>query len=192
MRCSLLIKALLKEALDLLRVCLICLTLLLIPLKSLAATAHGYLGVFGGEVSVDGMDTKKAEPVTYTLGYRLSSFWALQMEYTEAKPFRGMVLNSEKETPCDMEYTTSGAYLMVIHPMGSLLDFNMKYGYVQVDYSFDDPDVTDSAKDRYSFSGKAYGGGFTLKMSSALVFTVDYTQLRDDASQLSAGIELDL
>lgn len=175
-----------------LRVCLICLTLLLIPLKSLAATAHGYLGFFGGEVSVDGMDTKKAEPLTYTLGYRLSSFWAFQMEYTEAEPFRGMVMNSGKETPCDMAYTASGAYLMVIHPMGSWLDFNMKYGYVELDYSFDDPYVLDSTKERYSYSGKAYGGGITLKMSSALVFTVDYTQLRDDASQLSAGIELDL
>ncbi len=164
----------------------------LLPLKAFAATAHGYLGVFGGEVSVDGMDTQKAEPLTYTLGYRLSSFWAFQLEYTEAAPFRGWVESDDKDTPCDIEYTTSGAYLMVIHPMGSWLDFNMKYGYVQVEYSFDDPFVEDNVKERYSFEGKAYGGGVTVKMSNSLVFTVDYTQLRDDASQLSAGIELDL
>lgn len=163
----------------------------LLPLKAFAATAHGYLGVFGGEVSVDGMDTQKAEPLIYTLGYRLSSFWAFQLEYSEAE-FLGGVEHGNEITPYDIEYSTTGAYLVVIHPIGGWIDVNMKYGYVEIDYNFMKPEVDAAYKERFSSEGEAYGGGLTLKMSSALVLTFDYTRLRDDATQLSAGVELDL
>lgn len=139
------------------------------------------------------MDTQDADPFTYTVGYRLNSSWAVQLEYSEASPFRGRVKSDDDgQVPCNIEYTTTAGYLMVIHPMGSLLDLNMKYGYVQVDYSFSDPSVEHAAKKRYAFADTAYGGGLTLKMSKAVVFTVDYTQLREDASQISAGVELNL
>ncbi len=165
--------------------------LLLCHTSLFAATSHGYLGVFGGEVKVDGMDTAKAKPLIYTLGYRLSSFWAFQMEYSEAE-FLGGVEHGNEITPYDIEYSTAGAYLMVIHPIGSYIDVNMKYGYVEIDYNFMKPEADAAYKDRFSSEGEAYGGGLTLKMSSALVLTFDYTRLRDDATQLSAGVELDL
>lgn len=167
------------------------LVLLFSSLNVSAATAHGYLGVFGGIVDVDGMDTEKAKPFIYSLGYRMSSYWALQLEYSEAA-FRGGVEDGLNVKNYDVDYDTMGAYLMVIHPVGGWLDLNLKYGYVEIDYNFQNPDVSEDYKKRFSSEGTAYGGGLTLKMSSALVLTFDYTQLRDDASQLSAGVELDL
>ncbi len=166
-------------------------TLMLFHASLFAATSHGYLGVFGGEVKVDGMDTKKAKPLIYTLGYRMSSFWAFQLEYSEAD-FLGGVENGSDISPLDIDYSTAGAYLMVIHPVGSWIDLNMKYGYVEIDYNFQSPDANGAYSERFSSEGEAYGGGLTLKMSSELVLTFDYTQLRDDATQISAGIEVDL
>ena len=177
-----------------LRVVLFAVALMFVPKGVFAATAHGYLGVFGGALLMDGMEAERARPLIYTLGYRVSSLWAFQFEYSDAKPFRGTVKKDSHSTPYarDIEYTTSGAYLMFIRPMGSWVDVNVKYGYVQVDYSFDELSQQDSAKERFSFSGESYGGGVTLKMTNSLVFTVDYTQFRTDTAQLSAGVEFDL
>ncbi len=165
--------------------------LLLFHTSLFAATSHGYLGVFGGEVKVDGMETKKAKPLIYTLGYRLSSLWAFQLEYSESE-FLGGVENGSNKTPLNIDYSTKGAYLMMIHPMGGWVDLNLKYGYVEIDYNFIKPDANAAYKERFSSEGQAYGGGLTLKMSRSLVLTFDYTQLRDDASQFSAGVEVDL
>lgn len=156
-----------------------------------AATNHGYLGVFGGDVEVDGMDTAKAKPLIYTLGYRLSSFWAFQFEYSESE-FLGGVETGDKVTALDIDYSTTGAYLVLINPLGSWGDLNLKYGYVEIDYNFIRPEANNVYRERFSSEGAAYGGGLTFKMSRSLVLTFDYTQLRDDASQLSAGVELDL
>ena len=176
-----------------LRVVLFTFALMLVPKGVFAATAHGYLGVFGGALLMDGMEAERARPLIYTLGYRMSSLWAFQFEYSDAKAFRGTVKKGDDNEPYphDIKYTTSGGYLMFIRPMGSWVDVNLKYGYVQVDYSFDELSE-DSAKERFSFSGESYGGGITLKMTNSLVFTLDYTQLKTDAAQLSAGVEFDL
>lgn len=165
--------------------------LLLLNTPLFAATSHGYLGVFGGELKVNGMETKKAKPLIYTLGYRLSSLLAFQLEYSESE-FIGGLGTGRNAVPLDVDYSTTGAYLMMIHPLGSWVDLNLKYGYVEIDYNFLKPDANAVYEERFSSQGQAYGGGLTLKTSNSLVLTFDYTQLRDDASQISAGVEVDL
>ena len=176
-----------------LRAVIFAVALVSIPKGLFAATNHGYFGVFGGALLIDGIDVERARPLIYTLGYRMNSLWAFQFEYSDTQPFQGIVSNDNHTTFLhDIEYTTSGAYLMFVQPMGRWVDFNIKYGYIQANYSFNKPNLQDYSKERFSFSGKSYGGGVTLKMTNSLALTVDYTKFRTDTVQLSAGVEFDL
>lgn len=164
--------------------------MLLLPLNSWAATAQAYLGFFGGAIEVEGMDTEKAEPLILNLGYRVNAYWALQLEYSEAR-FNGAVKTHTDGRECDVDYSTLAGYMLMILPAGAALDLNLKAGYLEADYSFTDGQMPDIHQ-RFNSSGFAYGAGVTVKASREMVLTLDYTQLRGDASQLSAGVEFAL
>lgn len=168
-------------------------SLILLPMEAWATARHGYLGIFGGALMVDGLETEKADPLIVTLGHRFNSRVALQLEYSEAKPFRTRITEEgEDDIPCEAEYSSAGAYMVLIQPMGRWIDVNLKLGYIDVDYNFTDSSVANAQKERFNNQSESYGGGVTIKLSRRLVLTTEYTQLQDDAYHLSAGVELSL
>lgn len=173
-----------------LRILLLC--VMLVSTESWAAARHGYLGFFGGTLVADGLNTEKAEPVVVTLGHRFNSHIAFQLEYSQAEAFRTRVKAetvSGDEADCEVDYSSKAAYLMLIQPLGSWVDLNLKLGYLSLDYNFYDEDV---AKGHFNRQGRSLGGGITYKLSRRLLLTADYTQLDDDAYHLMAGVELAL
>lgn len=161
-----------------------------LPVNAMAATAEAYLGIFGGAIEVEGMETERARPLILNLGYRINAYWAAQLEYSEAH-FNGAFRHQGQTLPGEVSYATKAGYLMMVLPTGLLLDLNLKAGYMALDYRFSDTGVPEPPGS-YADSGFAYGGGLTLKAFRDMVLTLDVTQLRDGAEQYSAGVEFAL
>ena len=167
---------------------------LLLPLSvnAYAASSEGYMGVFGGAMMADGLETNKADPRIVTLGRKLNSRVAVQLEYSDAESFKTRVSDaSGSETPCDAEFTSTAAYVVLTQPAGGLIDISLKLGYVDIDYDFD-ADLSREQRERYSDQSRSIGGGVTLKVSKDMVLKTEYTQLKDNVYYLTAGVELSL
>lgn len=167
---------------------------LLLPLSvdAFAVSGEGYMGVFGGAMIAEGLETNKADPRIVTLGRKLNSRVALQLEYSDAESFKTRVSDaSGGETPCDAEFKSTAAYVVLTQPAGSLIDISLKLGYVDIDYDFNKA-LSREQRQRYSDQSQSIGGGVTLKVSRDMVLKTEYTQLKDDVYYLTAGVELTL
>lgn len=166
---------------------------LLLPLSfsSYASTGEGYLGVFGGAMLAEGLETNQADPRIVTLGHRLNSRVAVQLEYSDAESFKTRISDVYGDTDCAAEYKSTAAYVVLTQSAGRLVDLNVKLGYVDIDYDFD-RELTAEQRDRYTDQSRSIGGGVTFKLSKDMVFKTEYTQLKDDVYYLTAGVELAL
>ncbi len=167
---------------------------LLLPLSvnTFAASGEGYMGVFGGAMMAEGLETNKADPRIVTLGRKLNSRVSLQLEYSDAESFKTRVSDgSGGETPSDAEFKSTAAYIVLTQPAGGLIDINLKFGYVDIDYDFN-ADLSHEQRERYSDQSQSIGGGVTLKVSKGMVLKTEYTQLKDDVYYLTAGVEVAL
>ena len=167
---------------------------LLLPLSvnAYAVSGEGYLGVFGGSMLAEGLETNQADPRIVTLGRKLNSRVAVQLEYSDAESFRTRVSDSSGvETPCAAEYKSTAAYVVLTQPAGRLIDFSFKLGYVDIDYDFD-KSLTREQRERYNDQSQSFGGGLTIKISKDMVLKTENTQLKDDVYYLTAGVELAL